>query len=497
MSDYEQDLLNDLDSDSDTEVVESNFPDEKQPSARELSFDEKLDNLLASNNLQNHFKLVQNDFKITSKDQLHNLSSVLPLIPELSQKLVQFSDAQETDYQELISSLNEDISPEYKFILSINELSTILNQEIALFLNVLKVQYKVVFPELETLILNPIDYARIIMIIKQDLANIKLYEPKLKEFIPNEKVLVVIMAALQQVPNQFPLVDEDFNIILDCCDIIFTLDDILYKLSQFISTRISKFAPNVSAIIGPITTSQMLISVGSLKQLAMTPSCNLASLGVKDLSTTSGSRSNFVRQRGYLYHCDLLKYLPNDIIRPVMRIISGKIILAARIDLSQTDSDGLLGRKYLEEIQVKIDKLLAPPEQQPDKALPVPIEQKSKKRGGRRFRKMKERFQMSELRKSQNKMQFGIEEETIMDGYGNEIGLGMSGKNYSGISKIKVNKNTNAKMSKAMAQRLRASNEASTIESDMIVLPKASTDVAKETASTNSIANKWFNGMTK
>jgi hypothetical protein len=41
------------------------------------------------------------------------------------------------------------------------------------------------------------------------------------------------------------------------------------------------------------------------------------------------------------------------------------------------------------------------------KALPTPLEGPRKKRGGRRVRKMKERYAVTELRKQANRMNFG------------------------------------------------------------------------------------------
>lgn len=41
------------------------------------------------------------------------------------------------------------------------------------------------------------------------------------------------------------------------------------------------------------------------------------------------------------------------------------------------------------------------------KPLPKPIEQSRKKRGGKRVRKMKERYAMTEFRKNANRLNFG------------------------------------------------------------------------------------------
>lgn len=48
------------------------------------------------------------------------------------------------------------------------------------------------------------------------------------------------------------------------------------------------------------------------------------------------------------------------------------------------------------------------------KALPKPLDKASKKRGGRRVRKMKERLGMTDIRKKANRMNFGELEEDIM-----------------------------------------------------------------------------------
>lgn len=59
-----------------------------------------------------------------------------------------------------------------------------------------------------------------------------------------------------------------------------------------------------------------------------------------------------------------------------------------------------------EEIEKKLDKLQEPPPVKFVKPLPKPIETSKKKRGGKRVRKMKERYAMTEFRKHANRMNF-------------------------------------------------------------------------------------------
>jgi U4/U6 small nuclear ribonucleoprotein PRP31 len=53
--------------------------------------------------------------------------------------------------------------------------------------------------------------------------------------------------------------------------------------------------------------------------------------------------------------------------------------------------------------------LVEPQQARTKKALPIPMEKKRAKRGGRRMRKLKERFAVTELQKAQNKIQFTLD----------------------------------------------------------------------------------------
>lgn len=467
--DYENDLLNDLQSDEDIDIQDENDFLSTLAKAVEDYTPLILDNLLQEN-------------------EPSESSIVLPLIPHIVTQIEEYQSALSSDYHDLVSFINaSEESAEYKFIQGINEFSSVVSGEISGYYSLLKLLYKPIFPELESLVMNPLDYARVVLIIKDQLQEVKSHQDDLSRITSNEKVLVILMAA-SLLPK--PEVSEDLLLrLVSTCRVVLELDDILLQISKFISGKLAKFAPNVSAIVGPITTSLLLIATGSLRALALTPSCNLPSLGVKELS--GEKKTSQIRQRGYIYNSEILQYLPPDIIKQVMRIVSGKVILAARIDLAKSSLDGAVGRQYAIGITAKIEKLLTPPKHTDERALPAPIDAPSKKRGGRRARKYKERFQMSDLRKAQNKMAFGTQEELVTDAFGDELGLGMS--KASGIAQIKVNSNTQAKMSKGMAQRLHQKEvQPNTFRDDFDIILGG--EFSKPDVDT-STSSKWFSGM--
>ena len=120
-----------------------------------------------------------------------------------------------------------------------------------------------------------------------------------------------------------------------------------------------------------------------------------------------------------------------------------RVALASRVDCARESPDGSIGQKFRLEILKRIDDMLSPHAAQNVKALPAPLESAPKRRGGKRARKAKERYQSTELQKQQNKMAFGIAEEEV--GFGDEtIGLGMVGKESG---KIRIQQDNRHKIS--------------------------------------------------
>jgi U4/U6 small nuclear ribonucleoprotein PRP31 len=101
--------------------------------------------------------------------------------------------------------------------------------------------------------------------------------------------------------------------------------------------------------------------------------------------------------------------------------------LAARVDSLHQSPDGAIGRSLAEQVSQKIEKMVEPPPVKFQKALPKPLDKASKKRGGRRVRKQKERMGVTELRKKANRMNFGeLQEDVMQENMGFTLGQAKS-----------------------------------------------------------------------
>ncbi|QPG73510.1 hypothetical protein FOA43_000821 [Brettanomyces nanus] len=340
------------------------------------------------------------------------------------------------------------------FLTDASSLLEQIKEEIAALYTLIKINYKPVWPDLDGLIKNPVSFSRVIITFGDDVSQILGDSDKLTEFLEKDEILGLTMSSsVMKKANLVVLDKHHIDLVIEACELLVELDSDRCKIQQDISIKAHKIAPNVTAIVGSTVCSQLLAQHG-LEELCKTPACNLASLGVNNSSSVH-DKSGMVRNRGYLYGSELVQSVPEHLKRSAMRQVAAKVALASRVDFSGSDNDEF-GRKWHDEIASKLEKLKAPPESMRVKPLAKPVDRKSTKRGGRRFRKQKQKMKMSEIEKARNRMTFAQKEEVAMDEFGEEIGLGMVGKFSHGGSyrALAASDDHNPRLTKDMKKRL-------------------------------------------
>lgn len=387
---------------------------------------------------------------LTLADEITTHSSLKDKVRPMLQQIEEFS-AQRIDKK-----------TECDFLVSANDTSLEITNEQTQIHDFIKEKYSKRFPELESIIPLPLDFAKVIIVLQNSLD----VDPEKLSFIGKEKILVLTISALQAKERSVTLTDQELDSIVRACNLVLQLNDFKLRIEEYLSSRLAVFAPNLTAIVGPHTAAEFMSITGGLTELAKTPACNVAALGNKRV-VAIGSGQHGIRQQGFLYHSELVQNVIPDLRKQAMRITAGKVILAARIDFSASIPDGSQGKKWRQEILEKIEMLEEPPDVVATKALPVPVDRKANKRGGRRYRKLKQKFEMSDLRKAQDRVVFGQQEKTITDAFGDQVGLGM----LSSLQRLPQNANNKAKMSKSMKSRLQSTQQSELFNQDMISLP--------------------------
>ncbi|KAF9695954.1 hypothetical protein EKO04_006003 [Ascochyta lentis] len=373
-----------------------------------------------------------------------NLQPVLQQIDEVKDKMEEVMDGESI----------ED-NPEYQLLKEANEFSTQIDGEIQAVHKFIRDNYSLRFPYLEELVKNPVDYAKTVAILGNrpldDIKNIAQSADNtigvpLKTILDAPSLMVITVEATRATGRE--LQDVELAAVMTACKLLLNLDKSKHILTKYVQSRMSVFAPNLTELIGSLTAAQFINYAGGLAGLAKTPACNIAPLG-SNKATGLGLATNIgIRHQGFLYHSPILEAVRQDLKKQALRIVSAKVILAARVDMVHQAPDGSTGRQLKEECERRLDKLTEIPANKGVRALPAPDDKPARKRGGRRARKAKEATAMTEIRKAQNRMAFGKEEKEV--GYGDSTkGMGMIGATDTGrLRAQQIDPKTRAKLSK-------------------------------------------------
>ncbi|KAI7868164.1 hypothetical protein BDF14DRAFT_608002 [Spinellus fusiger] len=315
-----------------------------------------------------------------------------------------------------------DEDEEYSLIIQANGMTADIDNEIQTVHKFLRDHYAPRFPELESLVLNPLDYARTVRAIgnAMDISKVDL-----RPILPSATIMVITVT--HTTTGGHPMSEEAWQVTEEACAMALGLDAARKKIMGYVESRMSIIAPNLSNVVGSSTAAKLLTAAGGLMAFCKIPSCNVQVLGSSRKTNTGFSSASMERHVGYIYHSETVSAVPHDLRKKVAKILAAKCVLAARIDAQHESTDGEQGRKFREEIDHKIEKMQEAAPHKITKALPIPDEGPKKRRGGRRVRKMKEAYAMTELRAARNRMAFGEAEDEV--DFGDETeGLGMAAK---------------------------------------------------------------------
>ncbi|CAI9266691.1 unnamed protein product [Lactuca saligna] len=160
--------------------------------------------------------------------------------------------------------------PEYQLIVECNTLSVDIENEIVIIHNFIRDKYRLKFPELESLVHHPIDYARVVKKIGNE---VDLTLVDLEGLLPSAIIMVVSVTA--STTSGKPLPENTLQKTIEACDRALTLDASKKKVLDFVESRMGYIAPNLSAIVGSAVAAKLMGTAGGLTSLAKMPACNV------------------------------------------------------------------------------------------------------------------------------------------------------------------------------------------------------------------------------
>ena len=272
-------------------------------------------------------------------------------------------------------------NPEYALVVTANNMSVEVDNEIMLVHKFIRDHYAARFPELEQLIGDPWTYIAAVNAIgnADDLAKCTL-----PSTISAGNRLSITLTATSSRGRILP--NGEWMTVRCAIEVAGELRVARETIFAYVESRMAAVSPNLSAIVGTGIAAKLLGLAGGLQAFSRQPACNIMLFGAmkKSLATSHMSAASQQRHTGFIYQSPIVQSAQPEDRRRAQRAVSAKCILAARIDAGKSARDGSQGRKMLGDLQKRIEKMAEPPPNKLTKALPIPQETLRKKRGGKR-----------------------------------------------------------------------------------------------------------------
>ncbi|GBO23916.1 U4/U6 small nuclear ribonucleoprotein Prp31, partial [Araneus ventricosus] len=131
---------------------------------------------------------------------------------------------------------------------------------------------------------------------------------KLQEFLTPATIMVVSVTA-STTQGQL-LTDDDLKVIVEACDMAIELDNYKQEIYNYVESRMSFIAPNLSIIVGASTAAKLMGVAGGLSHLAKMPACNIQVLGSQRRTLAGFSTTAIMPHTGFVYSSDIVQNTP-------------------------------------------------------------------------------------------------------------------------------------------------------------------------------------------
>jgi len=370
---------------------------------------------------------IEDDSEDENKLDVRNVSTLLES-EKLANHMAKIKEAPKTRTDSFISGgITND--REYGLIVQSNKIIQEIDSHIFKIHKFMREIYARKFSELEEMVVRPLDYARCVRMIgnksPEEMADIPL-----KTVLSGEVAMIVTVSASTSTGK--PLSEVQLDAVMDSVDVMLELEEKRQEVIDFVASRMLFIAPNTSALIGTDVASLLIGIAGGIRQLSEIPACNIQVLGAQK-KLIGAMVSQIDPHFGVLQNCQLVRDTPRSLKQRAMRMVAAKVAITARVDAHQKNLSSQFGLSLLSKCGKMIEKWQDPPPAKPPRALPIPGERPRRKRGGKRYRKMRERYRVTEAQRMQNRIAFNKAENTIIDANGDIVGLGMLGKEASAV----------------------------------------------------------------
>ncbi len=225
-----------------------------------------------------------------------------------------------------------------------------IDKTINLYVARLREWYSLHFPELDELVREHIDYARIVYELGHR-NNITVENLKKLGF-SEQKAKKIAEAAKKSMGAD--LSDFDIEYIKTLAGIILDLYKLRETLEGYIEAIMKEVAPNITALVGPKLGARLLSLAGGLENLAKLPASTIQVLGAEKALFRALRTGGKPPKHGVIFQFPAIHRSPRWQRGKIARALAAKLAIAAKVDYF---TGRFIGDKLREELEKRIDEI--------------------------------------------------------------------------------------------------------------------------------------------
>src|SRR3989338_5332017 len=143
--------------------------------------------------------------------------------------------------------------------------------------------------------------------------------------------------------------EEDEKALADFAKAIDDMEKQKKNLERYVESAMRDVAPNFSALVDPLLGARLIAAAGSMEKIARMPASTIQLLGAEKALFRHLHQTGKSPKYGIIYNSPLIQNATNEQKGKIARIISSKLMLAARIDYYSGRDDAEKLRKEMED----------------------------------------------------------------------------------------------------------------------------------------------------
>lgn len=228
-----------------------------------------------------------------------------------------------------------------------------LDKDINTFAMRVREWYSWHFPELIKVVTDNIQYARVVIVIKNKSSLTDEDMERLKEVVlENDIARDIIDAARSSMGTDVS--DVDLINIEMFANRVVRLAEYRASLQRYLETKMNAVAPNLAALIGDQIGARLISHAGSLTSLAKYPASTVQILGAEKALFRALKTKGKTPKYGLLYNSTFIGRAKLKNKGRISRYVANKCSIASRMDCFSEQSTNVFGVKLREQVEERL-----------------------------------------------------------------------------------------------------------------------------------------------